>query len=451
MIRSRPSIGTPLFRPLSLLSGGRLSRGTAFTDVATQEVAPLPLIHRQDRDVESAPSPLTIYLNPRLLWQITQQYHISASNTKLTSSSPTPPAATGVSAPNPSPALSVPSGDRFVSWQQILQQLPTLPLATPEPIHDAGASAARHESNHTTRVPQTVRVDRFATLQHLLTWLTTPDAPPASTTAHPTRLMPNRNEAMSTRMSTAPTMLIARPQVATPSADQKQLSATAFAPLVLRTATPIVPFAVTSTGVELSERQRASDGSPIDTAITATTTRLPTQATTLHVSPVVRRQQQLWENDAHRPTTKVASERVPAGPAVSFGSMAVTRIQRVSALTPALVPVHVPDGEEALASSRLAGASVAEAFTTRTVVRHQRTEVTSNSPTTRHTVTASSAASLVQQQGHVSQVQLAPPMAAPPPPSSVGLPPNLVQQLTEQVVRALDDRSSALRERQGRF
>ncbi len=156
----------------------------------------------------------------------------------------------------------------------------------------------------------------------------------------------------------------------------------------------------------------------------------------------------IWETDGTRESTTAE---------MTFGRTAEVGAYRPAPLVPAIYRVSqsevdpTPDAESVLGGSRTAGA-----FAGAVVGRLVRTEADGVSPGAAPPVstivrTSAAPSAAVPQAGPATPVMFTPDRAPPVQSTPPGLPADLVQRLTEQVVRALDARALAARERKGGF
>lgn len=169
------------------------------------------------------------------------------------------------------------------------------------------------------------------------------------------------------------------------------------------------------------------------------------------------------------PAPRKAAEEVYQKPAVrtevtrrsSFGGISAVGVHRPAQLIPAIFrtlqsnkPEHESDGTNLACPP--GGASAAEVFAISVTTRHVRSET---SPTSSSFVAAvplvvreSPQASVSAKKSQSMDFSIpSSPERSNAVPAVPGLPPGLMQQLTEEVVRALDSRTLAASERAGRF
>lgn len=185
------------------------------------------------------------------------------------------------------------------------------------------------------------------------------------------------------------------------------------------------------------------------------------QNRTFLVSPLVRLVAEHFATDfsppGHEGHATQPQVRAKVTAPVAFGSMAAVGVLRPVSLVPAIYRKKTPADSSSYAGADaptpLDGAVLADAFTSSLASRHVRSESAAPVPAAMSVVARPPLPAGVPSPRQLPTAPAAM-TAGPVPPhasSPAGLPHHLMQQLTEQVVKALDARTLAARERLGRF
>jgi hypothetical protein len=180
------------------------------------------------------------------------------------------------------------------------------------------------------------------------------------------------------------------------------------------------------------------------------------------VSPLARRVAEGFSVDAAPAPRDVGAERQELRTLVTsrfgFGGIAAVGVQRPADLLPVVYQVIARGADGSARSieesvSLLGGAGMAGTFAASLAARHGRSVDAFSLPGALPIVLRSAgAAAASPHPAQASTQSWTTPAPVPAPPgSSVDLSPELVQRLTEQIVRSLDARALAERERMGRF